>query len=941
MGRSRIGSTSGFAVGLALATLCVSAWAETIIDTAVPGPVNGTGGNDAITVTDTGSVTSTDNNNGINGNGGTDTITNNGSVTNTSGTATTADTGNGVLFAYGTLANSGTIAGSGGASSNIRRGNGILIVPPAETPDAIVTNSASGMISGIAGDSGNSSGNGILCYSGAAVTNAGTISGSAGNSCSNAAGNGLWGITTLYNSGTVTGAAGNACISSGNGVEGSAFGRAMYIENSGTISGSCGTGGVQSGNGIFVYASAITIINSGLISGSASTGSDYRSGHGIYHQPDLGLTLTNTATGRIVGANMGIFCERSGADTITTAGLIQGGSGTAISLGGGSDTVNIQGGQIIGDIVANLAAPDVINFNLDGGTFTYNDDMLNFGTANLNSGLTIINGSLHAGTVNLNAGGTLGGAGTIYGSVAGPGAISPGNSIGTLNVVGDVGPFGKLEIEISDAGVDLLNVDGPADLTGAALQVDPFGLVTAGGSAKIVQTAEGGEAIGSLTGEFASVSCSSLFLSVEDTYDATSAYLTWDRLAFDDLRVALNHNQRALAANLEESLTDPGMAGLLTLLQSLGSASEYREALDQLSPELYDVWAKAVFSGAQLHGAGLERRLHEMRYGLPGFDFAYLFEDLDGPASHLAANDKAGRTDVSPAGDELVNTDRRLGVWGMAGVWRAEQDTRRNSLGIEQVGYDSLTVGGTVGLDYRVDANFIVGLASGIAFTDIDVDRCDSQADARSISVGPYMTYFRDRWYVDASALVGFHDFEMRRRIRLTGLDELAKSDTDGLSVAANVTGGYMFKSGNWAFGPTGAVRYTWLDIDGCREKNADLSGLRLLDREADSLRTEIGFRAAYAMKLGWGRLVPEVRVRWAHEFLDGHRDDIRASFLNSLAGPFTVRSGSAQRESAFLGAGVTAHVKRNIAAYINYDVDVGRKDLLIHGGNVGVRFRF
>jgi hypothetical protein len=83
-------------------------------------------------------------------------------------------------------------------------------------------------------------------------------------------------------------------------------------------------------------------------------------------------------------------------------------------------------------------------------------------------GSTVVNGKLIAPTIDIRVG-TLSGSGTIYGNVLLDGTLSPGDSPGTLTIVGDYTQEsqGVLEMEIASAtagGWDVLNVQGNVTL---------------------------------------------------------------------------------------------------------------------------------------------------------------------------------------------------------------------------------------------------------------------------------------------------------------------------------------------------------------------------------------------------------------------------------------------------------------------------------------------
>jgi len=67
------------------------------------------------------------------------------------------------------------------------------------------------------------------------------------------------------------------------------------------------------------------------------------------------------------------------------------------------------------------------------------------------------------------------------------------------------------------------------------------------------------------------------------------------------------------------------------------------------------------------------------------------------------------------------------------------------------------------------------------------------------------------------------------------------------------------------------------------------------------------------------GRVLPEVRVGWSHEYLDASQN-ITAAFVAAPVSPFTVVGANYGRDSAVVGAGLTAEISPSANLYIDYD---------------------
>src|SRR5690606_23392118 len=94
------------------------------------------------------------------------------------------------------------------------------------------------------------------------------------------------------------------------------------------------------------------------------------------------------------------------------------------------------------------------------------------GTTEISGGVLRVDGSL-ASAVTVHAGALLAGKGTVGGLVVNGGTVSPGNSIGTLKVAGDVDFSGGVyEVELDATGQsDRIAAAGKATLDGGIVKV--------------------------------------------------------------------------------------------------------------------------------------------------------------------------------------------------------------------------------------------------------------------------------------------------------------------------------------------------------------------------------------------------------------------------------------------------------------------------------------
>ena len=222
-------------------------------------------------------------------------------------------------------------------------------------------------------------------------------------------------------------------------------------------------------------------------------------GDGVLVIEDGGLvTNTNATIAAQAGSTGAVTANGSGVVWSSSGGLGIGGYGDA-KLTVGENAIVVAQGPIIAAAFAGSSADVIVDGTLAG-----------------------------LGGVTFNAGSHLSGTGTVSAGAAGTttmnGVIAPGNSIGTLSIVGNyvqnAGSTYEVEID-ADGNSDLIDISGTATLNGGEVVVVPFPDFAVATPYTIL-TAAGG-----VTGQFDPITTSiSYFLSPELTYDPNNVYLT-------------------------------------------------------------------------------------------------------------------------------------------------------------------------------------------------------------------------------------------------------------------------------------------------------------------------------------------------------------------------------------------------------------------------------
>ncbi|MEX0653040.1 MAG: autotransporter domain-containing protein [Phycisphaeraceae bacterium] len=578
------------------------------------------------------------------------------------------------------------------------------------------------------------------------------------------------------------------------------------------------------------------------------------------------------------------------------------------------------------------------------------------GQINVDAGDLFLTGELDA-DVAVNDAASLFGDGTISGDVQinSGGQHGPGQSIGTQRVVGDytLATGGQLTLEFDAGGdSDLVDVDGTATLEdGSTLQLVQTGqgLVTEGDTLTVISTT------GGVTDEGANVASPSAFLVWSgDVVGSDYVLSVAVGSVFQD--VAEGRNNVAVARALDRMA-----AGAVSFeqdlvlgeLQTLG-AGAFNETLRRLSPEQVQALPNTGIEVAHsMHGT-FNARMARQRLGVatapaaPGpagltlasaelspAVLAQVLGAMQDPYVHprLRQQQEQRRRQQQRGGrshQPEPSVSPRLQRRDYAVDWNVDVQgigiLQRQDRTDDQPGYRGDTGGFVLSADRAVHPEWRVGMSFSYAYTRLVFRDDGGDGNIHHLRGGPYASFARDPWFVDASLTAGYHRNKLERGVQVGVFDLTAESRFDSYDVAAYVGGGYDYElNRRTTVTPLASLEYLHYRQRGFTEEGAGPVNLDVDSSNTDALRSTLGIRLMHVMPLGDTVLVPEASLGWRHEFLhDEQRTTAR--FVDTVT-PFTIRSDGGSRDTAVLGAGATALVNEAVSLYGNYQAELGSDD--------------
>ena len=645
-----------------------------------------------------------------------------------------------------------------------------------------------------------------------------------------------------------------------------------------------------------------------------------------------GPSLITLAPGSSIvsAAGQGILGNSGAADTVDSAGLIQG-VGNAIDLRGGDDVLTLRtGSQIVGNVEAGVGN-DTLNlfgtatedanflgfetFNMNGTDWTLTGNSV-LGVASLNSGILRNNGNITA-NVTVNAGATFGGTGNTTGSLANSGTVAPGDvGTGTMTVTGGFtqAAGGSLEIGIGPVTSDLLDVTGAATLDGNLHVTQTVAGTIADGAVYTVLQAGGG-----VGGAFGSVTDDLFFVDFTPTFNPGNVQITASR----SLAAAGNTlTERRLAQVLEQAIVagDPGTAAIDALLNTVTTQQQASNVLASQSGLVHSSAMRAGMGSIGQLARGVltdASRPPEYEHNGPWPSPIYLERN--------ASDDAAALSNIAPAagGGESVRRRSPPQVWmrgtGSFGSVSGNATAR---------GGDYYGGGLTVGAEHTNDPESRTGLYASASRLYSGIDGLADEATTDTYLLGVYgILQPAPRWAFRGALSGGWIDAETLR-------------PTPGGPATAEFNGygayGYletaltMHRSRNAYFAPVAGLEGAIFGNEAYRESGAGAFNLSVDNSTSAQLKTLMGAELAVSGQTDEGPLLQaldistNLKALWTHEYLDSY-PGTSASFVGAPTTAFNNPGPRMKRDALRLNGSVTAtpFLDDHMEFYASYHLDL------------------
>ena len=522
----------------------------------------------------------------------------------------------------------------------------------------------------------------------------------------------------------------------------------------------------------------------------------------------------------------------SGFNTYSGGTVVNGGTlrGHAQAFGSGdiTDNATLILDQSVNDSLANNlhGTGSLVKTGTGSLSLTGNSDFS--GTTRVDQGRLAINGNLGNSAITVNSGATLGGNGSLASLyVAQGGILAPGNSVGQLNVNGNVtldqGAIYQVETDATGRA-DRLVATGSIAVKGATLSVVSSPYWQPLGRYQLLSAGNG------LSGRFGPIQSDFAFLTPTLSYDANQATLSLPRngVAFADL--ADGRNARAAAAGLEGA----GAGNALWQQVAATNAAGARSTFQGLGNELHASTKTVLVENSRLVRDAMAERLHDAQDDAPS---------------------RSGIQGLAGSAERGLVWAQALGAWG------------HNDGSHDASSLDSHSRGLLIGSDVPLASGWRVGGLVGFGHTDLDLRDASGSADSTDYHLGLYAGQQWDALSLKLGLAHGWHAVAARRDLTLLGTDQRLAPDYDASTTQAFGELAYRIEQGGLRLEPFATLAQVHLQTEAFRER----SGALELDnhrQDTDATFTTLGLRLA-AKPLGGLKIVPSATLGWRHAFGD------------------------------------------------------------------------
>jgi len=354
------------------------------------------------------------------------------------------------------------------------------------------------------------------------------------------------------------------------------------------------------------------------------------------------------------------------------------------------------------------------------------------------------------------------------------------------------------------------------------------------------------------------------------------------------LPVAVTVVPAVVAAAGVAAPTSDLVVNVLPAINAISTVSGVSNAVAQLAPSNSALGASLVtFQGARAFQNLLS---------------SHLGEGLCGAGSQGDSQRRPNDTRKwEEAASACPQNNQYSGLWAKGFGYFGDQGAQGAFLG-----YDSRILGGMIGFDVPLSQDTRAGLGGGYARTTIKGKSLSDSTGINTYQVTAYIAHDDGTWFGDGDLSYGWNGYSGVRHISFPGINRTASAKYSGEDFTGLVTAGRHFAVDDLVVTPLVSVQASSVNLGSYTETGAGDINLQVVAQNYAFVESGLGVNVARHFVLDDATdLLPEIHVKWLHELLGQHFENV-AAFTAPGSTSFVTSGLNAAPDTLDLGAGVT-----------------------------------
>jgi outer membrane lipase/esterase len=254
-------------------------------------------------------------------------------------------------------------------------------------------------------------------------------------------------------------------------------------------------------------------------------------------------------------------------------------------------------------------------------------------------------------------------------------------------------------------------------------------------------------------------------------------------------------------------------------------------------------------------------------------------------------------------------------------------------------GYNLDSVGGTIGTEYRINANAFVGGAFDYSNPKARLFNNQGTTEANAYQIGAYGAWTNANFFLQGLATVGWQNY---RNVR-PGVVDTITSNPDGTSVVAAGKAGYLFGTPDKIqAGPIGSLLYARARVNGYTEAGDPVLTLNVGPQTAETLIGSVGAQFRFPFWVAGKLISPYVNLTADDDFIgNGRIVQFGATSAPLIINNWNIGNTGSHNIYGRVAAGVVAPVWNNVALTANVSQTFARTGGNDFYGNGGLKISF